>query len=748
MMRGTFFTLRLAATLSAFGTFSHAQMVMPNKPPTRVATVADSIGMTQFKLPGFEAQQPAFSPDGNHFVLITYRGNLEHNANDASLLLFDNKAPFRPSRGEVLLAWSSASNDPALSNVRWVADNKTVLFVGGQPGQTQQLYSIDVQTRKLEQLTHHPSDILDFDATPDLRTIAYIARPQVTDLLDDATRMRGLVISDQMVGDLTSGHGSSSAWELSPPQCFIVQDGGTAQQISFQKGELPMPLGMSLSPDETLLVISTELLHASPNSWRKYVTRWGTNDNSVFFTYRLIDIRTRTLRPLTDAPTFCVGCIAWAADSKSVIVGGTYLPLNINNGEEQEQRKTTEWAVEVDAKTGDETRIAKGNYRPLRWEASTNTVFLQSRNSTTFNTATQHDPYLTVYRKTGLAWTRIAHPSLSAYQREFDVLEEQDMNTPPRLVAVNQTSGQKILLMDLNPDFRGIRFGQVEEITFKGKDGAIAKAGLYLPAEYTQRHRYPLVIQTHGWDPQEFWIDGFSTAGYAAQALAGKGFVVAQLPIAKQFATPKEGPENMAMFEALIDDLNQRGLIDRDHIGILGFSRTGYAVRYALAFSKYHMAAAVLADAMEAGYYEYIETANLRGGLNQETYESQNGAAPFGEGLKEWLLRNPSFNLDKVNTPIRELTHGVYHLGAWEWFAGLKRLGKPIELTWLPVAAHEPVKPQERMTEQQGDVDWFCFWLKKEEDPDPAKAPQYARWHELRKLQEQDEANAKAQSRD
>jgi hypothetical protein len=40
------------------------------------------------------------------------------------------------------------------------------------------------------------------------------------------------------------------------------------------------------------------------------------------------------------------------------------------------------------------------------------------------------------------------------------------------------------------------------------------------------------------------------------------------------------------------------------------------------------------------------------------------------------------------------------------------------------------------MISQQGNVDWFCFWIKGEEDPDPAKAEQYARWRELRKLQQ------------
>jgi hypothetical protein len=48
------------------------------------------------------------------------------------------------------------------------------------------------------------------------------------------------------------------------------------------------------------------------------------------------------------------------------------------------------------------------------------------------------------------------------------------------------------------------------------------------------------------------------------------------------------------------------------------------------------------------------------------------------------------------------------------------------------------------MISQQGNVDWFCFWLKGEEDPDPTKAEQYARWRELRKLQEENDAKSKA----
>jgi hypothetical protein len=41
-------------------------------------------------------------------------------------------------------------------------------------------------------------------------------------------------------------------------------------------------------------------------------------------------------------------------------------------------------------------------------------------------------------------------------------------------------------------------------------------------------------------------------------------------------------------------------------------------------------------------------------------------------------------------------------------------------------------------------VDWFCFWLKGEEDPDPDKAEQYKRWRELRKLQSNNKVGAGA----
>ena len=77
-------------------------------------------------------------------------------------------------------------------------------------------------------------------------------------------------------------------------------------------------------------------------------------------------------------------------------------------------------------------------------------------------------------------------------------------------------------------------------------------------------------------------------------------------------------------------------------------------------------------------------------------------------------------------------------LGEWEWFEGLTRLKRPVELVFMPEGGHILERPRDRMVSQRGNVDWFCFWLKGEEDSEPAKAGQYVRWHELRNEWETD----------
>jgi hypothetical protein len=71
----------------------------------------------------------------------------------------------------------------------------------------------------------------------------------------------------------------------------------------------------------------------------------------------------------------------------------------------------------------------------------------------------------------------------------------------------------------------------------------------------------------------------------------------------------------------------------------------------------------------------------------------------------------------------------------WDWYVGLRRLGKPVEYWSFPDITHDVFKIDERMRINQLAVDWFRFWLQGEEDPEPGKAGQFARWRTWRQQQ-------------
>ena len=67
----------------------------------------------------------------------------------------------------------------------------------------------------------------------------------------------------------------------------------------------------------------------------------------------------------------------------------------------------------------------------------------------------------------------------------------------------------------------------------------------------------------------------------------------------------------------------------------------------------------------------------------------------------------------------------------------MKRLRKPVDMVVFWDGVHVLEKPWDRMISQGGNVDWFDFWLNGREDPDPVRAAQYARWRELKNLQQE-----------
>ena len=89
---------------------------------------------------------------------------------------------------------------------------------------------------------------------------------------------------------------------------------------------------------------------------------------------------------------------------------------------------------------------------------------------------------------------------------------------------------------------------------------------------------------------------------FAAQPLANLDIFVLQVEdkvTENVVHTPAEAEMYMYMggYEAAIETLTWSKLVDREKIGLAGFSRTGWHVEYALTRSKVHYAAAVVCRA-------------------------------------------------------------------------------------------------------------------------------------------------------
>jgi hypothetical protein len=79
---------------------------------------------------------------------------------------------------------------------------------------------------------------------------------------------------------------------------------------------------------------------------------------------------------------------------------------------------------------------------------------------------------------------------------------------------------------------------------------------------------------------------------------------------------------------------------------------------------------------------------------------------------------------------------------AWDIYPALRLQKKPVELLYMRNAGHVISRPKEQLVSQEMNVDWFDFWLSGHEDAKPEKSEQYARWRQLRKMQD-----AKSESR-
>jgi dipeptidyl aminopeptidase/acylaminoacyl peptidase len=696
------------------------------------------------------------SRNGKRYLVVFQRGDVARNGSWVEVLSGSTASLDAASRATVvarLFSKSTALVTDLVKNVRWLDDNEHVAFLWDDGAGLPQVIVIDIRSHQIRRLTHHPALIEIYDISRDGQTIIYTARGMRSSSRVPEMRRNGFAITGQSIGSLLSGELDGWTPWLHHETFVSSTRTGFSRKVKepLHKWLLP-PYLLNISPNGRY-AIAVRPAGDVPADWDKYTehifrdvylppVRQHPGDPHAIRQYYIVDTLRAVARPLWNAPENPYGGVVWSPDSRSFIVGPTFLPTK-----EADKPGLAGWAVaEVDVTTGMYVQVplppdlSPTDYRPLSWQPDGVIEFTDTEEP-------QHYDRRLKFRKSGGQWKPIPEEQVKKDELFAPVRIElrQGPNTPPALYAVETASGREKLIRDLNPQLRrSVTLGRVELVHWKGTDDRPWTGMLYYPVHYAPGRRFPLVIQTHGYNPTEFSIDGGFTTVFAAQPLANHDIAVLQIGspdtgMEEIIATPREPAVYTAGFEGAIEEFTRAGLVDREKVGIVGFSRTGWHVEYALSHSQFPFAAAEVADNMDASYVQNVMWQNSE----PSEFEADNGARPFGKGLEAWLRVAPGFNADKVQSPLRiEIDSGPVSVGAvndWEMFSNLRYLGKPVELFVIPDnehGVHILQNPAQRLASQGGTVDWFCFWLRGEEDPDRAKADQYTRWRKLLKLQE------------
>jgi hypothetical protein len=748
----------------------------------RTFAIKDEIETARFKTN--EHNDSVFvSPDGGGYVSMLIRGDVADDGVWGEIVYgrLDSLESARPRTVARLFTKGLGSSDGLSSawgpsglltqgkNCPVWIDKERVAILWESPDDGIQIFSVNVVTHEIAQLTHEAGDIVAFLAGPDGSFVYDVAlrypRETSNRMLENGFRVAS-TDAFALLGGIVDG---ASAFDFRKNGRVVltvhgtdissrpVSAGSIFGDLSFL--QLGNQSGGSLfSPDGRHVILDAGVAEV-PKEWAVYegfvaesLRAYARNPHGMRAQWvnqlMLVDVATGQARSLWDAPgpTFNpMSRFAWSPDGAEILIAPTLLPPDSSD----EAGRSGRAAAVVDAATGKYTNI------PIERRDAEHILSVAWLSSKLIEMRLVSGESIRFERKSNI-WANMASDRRSkstlAHVRQNRVRMElrQGMNDPPVLYAVDSRTKTNRVALNPNPRLKAdFALGNVAFIEWTNADGRKWEGRLYYPANYEHGRRYPLVIQTHGYaDKSEYSLTGqgglFGVAlgpvwsAFLAQPLASIGVAVLQI------GGPEGGPRP---FEELTDieriksvgtamqtaaeHLVSEGLVDGSKVGLMGHSALGRVIEHALIDSEFPYAAAIAGDYADDNYLQEALT-----GWDHDFGQS----FPFGNGLKTWLDESPAFNVERIRTPLQQLLYGGSESNAtflihWELFSRLRFLHKPVELYVIPDikhGSHEDQNPRQQLALQGRALDWWRFWLLNEEDAQAEKREQYAEWHALR----------------
>lgn len=757
--------LRLVASQLAFVPALVAALLAPAARAAIGPTVKEVIEFTRIIQPlghDNDALQSQISPDGEHAFIVTRKADVATDKNRFEILLLELQGRRRPmvrASEPVRLVTVDAQKDaddadPAIRDARW-AGNGTIVFRGRLRDDAPQVYRLDVATRQMTQLTFDAHGVVEFDVSRDLKRVVYLASVPHPAM---PAGERSVVVGTNSFWSVHFGQDSLRTQQRRYRYMVVEagsRQGGRPLGVSFPESSGLWPR-VSISPDGRWAVLpryepTRQIAWGERNpqiadKTAKYGPSLKLDPLSYYsrphsyiprrlVAYRLADGASRAV---LDAPDDTLPGRSqlrtdrlWQGGGTSVVIAGTYLP----QGQKDASEPSASHVIEYWPDSGRWKDIAV-----LRKQMASASVVPGNPDGFVVVDGEQRRRF---ERTADGKWRELEEDAGSALRDGWRLRVAEALNLPPDIMASAPT-GESLRLTQLNPQYSAATWGTMRPYGWKDAKGRAWDGGLMVPADFDPKVRHALVIQTYGFSPTRFYRDGSNlfdgfTSGFAGRAFLRENFLVLALPYAPSTDAPEGEHGAISAFSdgvrGAIDALVAEGSVDRDRIGIMGWSATGERVLNVLTFSDAPIRAATLLDGDANTLFSMTITYAVKDGI-QLRKELTNEGGPFGESLQRWIRNDPSLHTDCVRAALRIETYGPEVRNNWDIYALLRRQYKPVEMIVIPQGAHALSRPSERMISLQGNVDWYRFWLKGEKRSElvlpnetvAALSDQYARW--------------------
>jgi len=598
---------------------------------------------------------------------------------------------------------------------RWSPDGKYLAFLSGRNEGKTQVYLLNRQGGEAQKITDTAQDVEDFAWAPDSQRMVLVLRDPKPEEMEEA-RERTKDVAGGEAGEKSAG----SKKNKTPPPMVVDRYQFKADEVGYLDRRRTHLYVFDIATKKVTQVTSGDFDDEEPawspdGKWLVFSSKRTLPDPDRNYDRNIFVVASDntdkgehptqvTTNPGPDAQP------AWSPDGKWI----TYVTQLDPNLFDYSTKH-----VAVSPATGGEAKVLTKSFDRMasdpRFSADGKFVYFIADDDGTQNLCQVPVSGGEVTRPMG---GRLMVYAYSAAKNGVVAALITTPERPSEVFIMDPVGGEAKRITHENDALMAqLKLTAPEYVTFKSKDGTLVSGFLYKPLDYVPGKKYPAILRPHGGPVWSYYAE-FT---HLAQLFAANGYVVlypnprgstgrGQTYAEAIFADwgNKDFQDDMAMVDYAI----ARGLVDREKLGVGGWSYGGISTDFIITQTARFKAAISGAGATKFdsmyGHDQYI--------LDYETELGRPWDKPA-----VWDHVSMYSKVANVTTPTLfmggDIDWNVPILGGEQMYQSLKSLGKETELVVYPGEYHEFKTPSHLKDRMERYLAWYAHYVKGDGTP-------------------------------